>query len=977
MKKEVIILLFFMFFLYGSSTILRAQTSPDWFTPAQVHSSNDLRRTANLIDGNLENLWTPGAWIEQSYWVVFDLGGTYEIEKIRGWHNKQYDREREISEIYVSNDINDWGESLGNIEEIYNKPQGWYESVFPSKQGRYVKLVSAVVKSPNWHEIQVFGSIVSSVQTYTLTVSSENGVVQKIPDLSEYESGTVVSLTATPNEGFIFNNWSGDISGSENPVNITMDNNKTVTAIFSLEPVDTIPSTEGVWFTPYAVNSSNDMKRVNNLIDGNPESMWIPNLWVEQSYWVILDLGENAQVDKLHSWHRQQYDHEVAIAQIFFSDNLTDWGESIGSLEDIQNQVPGWKETNLTNKSGRFLKLVSSPATTTNWREIEIFGTPGNYIPDLPEPPDSSDTTPPSRVTSVRDGAGIDLAEQLEVDRLSANWDASTDAESGLLRYWYAIGSTSGGNDVIDWTSAGLNTQVIRTGLSLTSGATYYFSVRAENGSGLLSTATNSNGIKIVEELTPVSHEVYITCDPGTDISDDIKTAAVYLESIGGGTIYLPSGEFLFNASASMAGGISIIGQGQDQTILLSKSPNLIDINHFGSKGGALRISGISFMGWTSDAGYTHIGLTLTNIVDFRIDHCYFEGFGYTVNFKGMGNYPRPRGVVDHCTIIRGRGSYGTMYGVTTGPYFWEGDNLNRIEFLGTGEAVFVEDCYFEGCSHSTDGFGGGHYVLRHSTTVDCASVGGHGPGFESSGRGIRCREIYENLIKKTDNSTFGQRWIGISGRGGGGVVFNNTIEYCRYGMQFTCDSDSYTDSDGDGLYDYPALDQIHDLWIWNNTLVNTPELTMHYGVPAQQLILENRDYFFREPSLELDGFTYTPYPYPHPLTQEVSLAKNGNNNFGITGQQTDIQKDFRLNNAYPNPFNPTTVISYYLPEAGFVSLKIYDILGKEIASLVNEKKEAGSHKVAFNAKDLASGMYIYTIQANGQVQSKKMLLLK
>lgn len=85
----------------------------------------------------------------------------------------------------------------------------------------------------------------------------------------------------------------------------------------------------------------------------------------------------------------------------------------------------------------------------------------------------------------------------------------------------------------------------------------------------------------------------------------------------------------------------------------------------------------------------------------------------------------------------------------------------------------------------------------------------------------------------------------------------------------------------------------------------------------------------------------------------------------------------------YPNPFNPTTTISYQLPEKSFVTIKVFYILGKEVATLVNENKLAGYHTVNFNAshsergRGMTSGVYIYTISANGIVKSKKMLLAK
>ncbi len=85
----------------------------------------------------------------------------------------------------------------------------------------------------------------------------------------------------------------------------------------------------------------------------------------------------------------------------------------------------------------------------------------------------------------------------------------------------------------------------------------------------------------------------------------------------------------------------------------------------------------------------------------------------------------------------------------------------------------------------------------------------------------------------------------------------------------------------------------------------------------------------------------------------------------------------YDLSQNFPNPFNPATTINYQLPQNGFVTLRIYDILGKEVKTLVNEQKNQGRYSVNFDASRLASGVYIYQLRANDYVSSKKMLLLK
>jgi hypothetical protein len=90
-----------------------------------------------------------------------------------------------------------------------------------------------------------------------------------------------------------------------------------------------------------------------------------------------------------------------------------------------------------------------------------------------------------------------------------------------------------------------------------------------------------------------------------------------------------------------------------------------------------------------------------------------------------------------------------------------------------------------------------------------------------------------------------------------------------------------------------------------------------------------------------------------------------------------ELPTKFVLYQNYPNPFNPATKIKYILPEQSFVSISIYDILGKEIATLVKERKPAGNYELEFNASNLPSGVYFYRMKAGNFVETKKMLLMK
>lgn len=93
--------------------------------------------------------------------------------------------------------------------------------------------------------------------------------------------------------------------------------------------------------------------------------------------------------------------------------------------------------------------------------------------------------------------------------------------------------------------------------------------------------------------------------------------------------------------------------------------------------------------------------------------------------------------------------------------------------------------------------------------------------------------------------------------------------------------------------------------------------------------------------------------------------------------EQTEVPTEFLLLQNYPNPFNPTTTIQYSISESDFVSLKIYDILGNEVQTLVNERKSQGNFSVEFNASNLPSGIYLYTIQVGKNSETRKMTLMK
>jgi len=114
-------------------------------------------------------------------------------------------------------------------------------------------------------------------------------------------------------------------------------------------------------------------------------------------------------------------------------------------------------------------------------------------------------------------------------------------------------------------------------------------------------------------------------------------------------------------------------------------------------------------------------------------------------------------------------------------------------------------------------------------------------------------------------------------------------------------------------------------------------------------------------------------------------IHESNNKGWKILSYQgaTDVKDDkavleaYELSQNYPNPFNPTTTIEYKIPESGLVTIKVYDILGREVQTLVDQQLPAGFYETQFDGSNLASGIYFYRIKAGKFVQTKKLMLLK
>jgi len=131
--------------------------------------------------------------------------------------------------------------------------------------------------------------------------------------------------------------------------------------------------------------------------------------------------------------------------------------------------------------------------------------------------------------------------------------------------------------------------------------------------------------------------------------------------------------------------------------------------------------------------------------------------------------------------------------------------------------------------------------------------------------------------------------------------------------------------------------------------------------------LTENKDYFWRVNSVLGDQTG---------LWSEVWSFSLTENTTSIVEFETGIPHAYLLEQNYPNPFNASTMISYSIPKPGLVTLKIYDLTGRELRTLISEHQETGTYSVEFDARKLPEGIYLYKLQAGNQVSEFKKMLL-
>jgi len=351
-------------------------------------------------------------------------------------------------------------------------------------------------------------AVSSNGQTTDTTAPSDPGAVNDGTgvDIAYFNSSTELSanwVAAMDAESGIARYWYaiGSTQGGANVVGWTNNGKETFVTKTGLSLTDgvtyyfTVKAENGIGQQSSAVNSNGQM--VDSTAPSDPSPV---------NDGTGADIAYTNSLSQLSANWTAATDAQSGIVKYWYA---------IGSTTAGGTDVAGWTDngnsifvtrTGLDLRDGQIYYFTVKAENGVGLRS-SVSNSNGQAV----------DTTGPSNISAVNDGTGADVSESWDPTRLSANWTAATDAQSGIARYWYAIGTTVGATDVVDWSDNGNNIAVTKAGLSLTSGVTYYFMVKAENGAGMQSSTSSSNGQLLSVDVTPPVNMPQVRDGTGSD----------------------------------------------------------------------------------------------------------------------------------------------------------------------------------------------------------------------------------------------------------------------------------------------------------------------------------------------------------------------------------------------------------------------------------------------------------------------------
>ena len=259
-------------------------------------------------------------------------------------------------------------------------------------------------------------------------------------------------------------------------------------------------------------------------------------------------------------------------------------------------------------------------------------------------------------------------------------------------------------------------------------------------------------------------------------------------------------------------------------------------------------------------------------------------------------------------------------------------------------------------------------------------------------------RAIVANHTVKAQADAAGIRWYELRDSGGGwsihqsGTFSPDTDDRWMGSIAMNGDGDIALGYSKSSSSSYPSIYVTGQTANYSGTgTMNIAETLVHAGGGSQEGASRWGDYSMMSVDPQNDEtFWYTTEYYAETgafdfktRIASFNLHSGGGSEANpgpgneVASLQSETPQTFAIAQNYPNPFNPTTMVTFDMPEAGAVSIKVYNTLGQEVATLVNEVRDAGQHRVSFNASDLSAGVYLYVMEAGDFSATKRMTLLK
>lgn len=349
-------------------------------------------------------------------------------------------------------------------------------------------------------------------------------------------------------------------------------------------------------------------------------------------------------------------------------------------------------------------------------------------------------------------------------------------------------------------------------------------------------------------------------------------------------------------------------------------------------------------------------------------------------------------------STIFGAGYNGAIYKTTDGGSSWNvvyynpslTNFIDNITFFDAKDGFAwgdgLSDSSINACVETTDG--GASWTNNNNFIIGLGYPGDMCFTLPSSaflcGKNFISGTLYYGIWRSTDS---GRNWsfstVGTSSKDSLTYPFSVIFEDSLHGV--VCRIDSTFWSTSDGGVTWRQIGSATPTWFDYATLV-TGTNTAVFGGNGNATIAEV-DLASDSVAIFQDGTKNISFSYvDFPTKSRGYMADGFIRSFysarlpNVTAIQQLTPREpenYSLSQNYPNPFNPSTTISYQLPRNAFVVLKVYDVLGREVETLVNERQSAGNHSVVFNASNLPSGVYFYRLQSGPYHNAKELLLLK